>query len=127
MESVILLNKNENTRKIEGEEKARFTQYIFEMLGLPLHDVLDENGFVKPEEKIKYNNILSSYSIEILDNIGEDLEIYLENKLIAKWEKPNYVLKKDCSQINPRKKLYLEMHLNYWSVLEENEKNNIST
>lgn len=126
MKSVILLNYNENTKQVEEEEKARFVQNILGILNLPVGDLWNEDLTMSVENRIKYINFLSMYSIDIVDSIDGELEIYCEDKKIAQWEKPTYVLKKDPSQVNPRRKLFLEMHLNYWSVFDENEKN-IST
>lgn len=123
MESVILLNSNENTRLVEDEEKSRFARSILESFGLEkeIEDIWDEHGQLTQESKKKLRQLLSFHNIEIIGPPGGDLQIYHENTLIGDWKKPTYVLKKDPTQKDPLKRLYLEMKISYWSILENTE------
>jgi hypothetical protein len=121
MESVILLNSNENTKQVEEEEKARFTYNVLETLGIPLDDTWDENGELSIQGKIKLRSVLSMYNVQIIDDMGGGLQIYCDKQLIANWNKPSYILKKDYHQIDPRKKLFLEMKISAWSIFEPTE------
>lgn len=119
MKGSILLNHSENTKKVEEQEQLRFVRYILESMNLPLEDIYISDEELSIENKIKLKNILYSYNIEIINYADGNLEIYLDKDLIGKWEKPIYTLKKDLSAIDPKKKLYLEMQLKYWSVFDD--------
>ena len=129
MKHVILLNSNENTRQVEDEEKTRFTREILENLGIPLDNIWDENGEMSVDSKIRFRSILSTYNIQVIDDHDGGLKIYVEvengdNKehtLIGEWKKCTYVLKQDLKQIDPTKKLYLEMNIENWSIFENTE------
>lgn len=121
MKNIILLNSNENTKQVEEEEKTRFVRSILESIGLPLEDLWDEEGYLSVENKIKLRGILSAHDIQIIDDYDGELQIYAAHQLIGEWKKCEYVLKKDLAQLDPSKKLYLEMHVNYWSVFENTE------
>lgn len=130
MESIILLNSNENTRKVEDEEKSRFVRSILESIdGLPpeyLEGIWDEKGEVTLEGKIKLRQTLHTFDLEVIATPGGNLQVYHvpakgEHTLIGEWKKPFYTLKKDPSQINPSKRLYIEMKINYWSAYENTE------
>jgi len=47
------------------------------------------------------------------------LKIYHEKDIIGEWFKCEYILKKDIGEIDPRKKLFFEMKVNFWSVFED--------
>ena len=128
MESVILLNSNENTRQVEEEEKTRFVQQVLNAIGLPLDDIWNEQNKMNADGRAKMRNLLSTYKLQIIDDAEGGLQIYAtieqpdknqQHSLIAEWFKPRYVLKKDLHQIDPRKKLYLEMHCKYHSAFDE--------
>lgn len=130
MESIILLNSNENTRKVEDEEKSRFVRSILESIeGLPpeyLEDIWDEKGEVTLAGKIKLRQTLHTFDLEVIGAPGGDLQVYHvppkgEHTLIGEWKKPFYVLKKDASQRDPAKRFYIEMRVNYWSAYENTE------
>lgn len=116
----VLLNSNENTRKVEEEEKSRFIKSIIEAMNVPMEDVWDEDGELSIEQRIKIRKVLSDFNIRVLDYPGGELEIYVDNDLVAKWHKCEYVLKRDLAAIDPSKKLYLEMKINYWSMFDSN-------
>lgn len=121
MQGTILLNSNENTRKIEEEEKTRFVRSVLESLGLPIEGLWDENGELSLDNKMKLRELLAAFSIEIIDDFDGELRIYVERELVGEWKKCEYILKKDLTQIDPAKKFYLEMKVNYWSVFENTE------
>jgi hypothetical protein len=122
MEATILLDKNEDTRKVEEEEKSKFIRNILGEIGLPVDEF-----WVNPEktldvhEKIKLRQILNAYNIIIIDDLGGEMQIYVDNDLVAEWKKSSYKLKKDLRQINPNKRLYLEMKIDCWSIFEQEQ------
>ena len=119
MEATILLNSNENTRQVEDEEKTRFVRLILETMGLPLEDIWDEDGNLSVDNKIKFRALLSKYGVQVIDNTDGEVKIYADKDLVAIWEKPKYVLRKDQSELDPTRKLFLEMHVKNWSLFEE--------
>lgn len=125
MESIILLNYNENTRKVEEEEQSRFIRDVIESIGLPVNDIWDENGYLSVDKKTELKSILSTFGITVLLSCDGRVEIYNREEnddvLIGAWEKPEYVLKRDYKARDPKKKLYLEMKVNYWSIFQEQE------
>ena len=119
MKSIILLNSNENTNQVEEEERTRFVRSILETMGLPLDDIWDENGKMSVEQKIKFRNILSAYNIQVVDDIEGGTKLYCDGQTIGEWKKCEYILKQDAKQRDPRKKLYLEMHIDCFSIFDQ--------
>lgn len=121
MKGTILLNYNENTRQVEIEEKNRFLKNLLEQMGIPIDTFWLNDNSLSVEQKIKLRNLLINYSIQVIDDLDGHLSIYVEGELIGEWHKCTYKLKRDLSQIDPRKQLYLEMQINCWSLFEEQE------
>ena len=120
MKGTILLNHYENTRQVEEEEKRRFLRSLLEQMGVPL-DFWDSDDALTIEQRMQIRAVLSSYNIEIIDE--DDMNIYVDGQKVASWSKPYYTLKKDLSQLDPKKRLYLEMLIECWSLFEETENN----
>jgi len=66
-------------------------------------------------------NILTQYDLQIIDDLDGHLKVYLKNELMAEWFKCLYKLKKDLQVTDPKKRIYLEMEINCWSVFDEIE------
>jgi hypothetical protein len=119
MENTILLNSNESTDQIEDQEKTRFVRFIFEMLELPIGDLWEEDGELSVENRIKFRSLLATYNIQIIDSLEGTLQIYCDGETIGKWDKPVYKLKKDLKELDPKRKLYLEMKTSCWSIFDQ--------
>ena len=119
MKSTLLLNSNENTRKVEDEEKSRFMRSILEIMGVPIDEFWIPEQPLSIEDKIKLRSILSTYNIQVIDDLDGSLQMYVDGQLIAEWKKCEYKLKRDLSQLDPNRQLYLEMQVNFWSIFEE--------
>lgn len=115
----ILLNHDENVKKVEDEEKTIFLRNILIEIGIPIHEFWTHEGSLSIEERINLRKILHQYNITVIDDISGEMQIYAENKLIAEWRKSTYKLKKDLREINPKKQLYLEMQVDTWSLFEQ--------
>lgn len=120
MKAIILLNYNENTRQIEDEEKSRFLKTLLDQMGVPIDDIWVDDS-LSIEQKIKLRNVLTMYSIKILDDLDGHMQVYVENELVGEWNKCTYKLKKDKAEIDRKKQLYLEMEISCWTVFEQNE------
>src|SRR5689334_16785731 len=100
MKGTILLNYDENTRQVEDEEKRRFLHSILEQMGVPL-DFWVSDEPLTIQQRMQLRKIFASYGINVIDN-RETMEIYVEGEVVASWNKPHYVLKKDLSQLDPK-------------------------
>jgi hypothetical protein len=121
MKGVILLNHNDNTRIIEEEEKSRFLRSIIDEAGVP-QEQLEFWSADQPltvEQCLKLKGLFSTYSIQVVDDRAGEMQIYMDQKLVAEWYKPTYKLKKDLSQLDRRKRIYLEMTVSCWSLFDE--------
>lgn len=118
----VLLDYNVDRTGVESEEKLKFIRSILEALDVEV----DSEVWPEPpetsltlENKIKLRQQLSSLGLIILEQSDGSLEVYHDNQMIGEWKQPFYVLKTDPSQIDPKKKLYLEMHVSFSSPLFE--------
>lgn len=125
MQYTILLDKNESTKQVAAQEQARFIKSILEALEVPLDWNPDEPLSV--DKKIELLKILSNYNINIIDNLDGEISIYVNTDLIAEWKKCKYKLKRDLTQIDPKKKLYIEMEVSFWSIFENERTDNTET
>ena len=121
MKATILLNYDENTHKVEEEEKTRFLRNILQMMGVPIDEFWIADGALSIEQRIKLRSILVTYSIQVIDDLDGQMQVYVDNELVAEWHKCTYKLKRDLRQIDPRKQLYLEMEVDCWSLFDEQE------
>lgn len=125
MKGTILLNHNENTKKVEEEEMARFLRSILEELGVPIQDFWITDAPLTVEQRMKLRNIIAQYSVQVVDDLDGNMQIWFsadgETHKVAEWFKCTYKLKRDLRQIDPRKQLYLEMNINCWSMFDEDQ------
>jgi hypothetical protein len=131
MKGTILLNYNEDTHQVEEEEKARFLKGILEQcfdntdVATQIQTIWNTDGLLSAPQKVKLRGILATYSMQVIDDLDGHLRIYLENELIAEWLKCTYKLKRDLRVMDPRKRVYLEMEVNCWSVFDDKEEQEI--
>ena len=121
MKGTILLNYNENTKQVEEEERYRFLRNLLEQMGLPIEEFWTTDGLLSVDQRIKLRGILTTYGIQVIDDLDGHMQIYVEGELTGEWHKCTYKLKKDLRELDPRKQLYLEMEVNCWSLFEEQE------
>lgn len=119
MQGTILLNYNENTRHIEEEEKNRFLRSLLEQMGISIDSFWSDETSLSVEQRIKLRHLFVIYSIQVIDDLDGNMKVYVEGELIAEWRKCTYKLKRDMSQLDPKKQLYLEMSIDCWSLFEE--------
>ncbi|MGI0058164.1 MAG: hypothetical protein ACREBJ_00210 [Nitrosotalea sp.] len=131
MKGTILLNYSENTRQVEDEEKARFLRGILEAcfentdVQTQIQTIWNVNGVLSAPQKVKLRGVLATYGLQVIDDLDGHMQVYLENELIAEWYKCTYKLKRDIRVTDPRKRAYLEMEVNCWSVFDDKEKQEI--
>lgn len=118
MTYTVLLDFNSDKNAVESEEKSKFIRSILEALDIEV-DFWPADEALNIEKKVKLRQVLNELGLIICENADGTLEVYFEQQLIGEWRKPFYVLKKDLGQIDPKKKLYLEMHVSFASPLFE--------
>ena len=121
MKATILLNYNENTKKVEDEEKTRYLRNILEMMGMPIQEFWPDDSPLSVDQRMKMRGVLAKYGVQVIDDLDGHMEIYVEGDKVAEWQKCTYKLKRDLSERDPRKQLYLEMEVTCWSLFEEAE------
>ena len=121
MKGIILLNYNDNVQQVEEEEKSRFLRSLLEQMGVPIEDIWKDEILLTIEQKIKIRNLLTTYAVQVIDDLDGHMQVYVEGEKVGEWNKCIYKLKQDISQLDPRKKLYIEMEIDCWSIFEEQE------
>lgn len=124
MKGTILLNYNESVRKVEEDERNRFLYCLLEQMGVPVGEFWTIEDSLSAAQKIKLRNLLTAYSIQVLDDHEGNLTVYLEGDLIGEWHKCTYKLKKNLRELDPKRRLYLEMEVDYWSIFDESAPEN---
>lgn len=125
MKGTILLNYNENTRQVEEEEKSRFLREIliqsFENteVAYQIQNIWGTDTPLSPEQKVKLRGILTTYGIQVIDDLDGHMQVFIEDELIGEWYKCTYKLKRDLRVTDPRKRIYLEMEVNCWSHFDD--------
>lgn len=123
MTYTVLLDFNSDKAAVESEEKSKFIRSILEALSIEVDFWPAEQAALSIENKIKLRHMLNELGLIIRELADGTLEVYFEQQLIGEWSKPFYVLKTDLSQVDPKKKLYLEMHVSFSSPLFEEQAN----
>ena len=120
MNGTILLDYNENTKQVEDEEKTRFLRTLLEQMGVPISDFWIEDSLTI-ENRIKLRNVLTTFGVQVIDDLDGHLQVYVEGEKVGEWNKCTYKLKRDLKQLDPKKQLYLEMEVNCWTIFEQQE------
>lgn len=117
MEQIYLLDYSSNYKIVEKEERYKFLNSLLDQLGIEI-DLTPENGELNIDQRVLLRKTLSNYDIEVLEELDGSMDVFCEKEKIGIWEKPRYVLKQDPSQIDRKKRHYLEMHCKYWTILD---------
>ena len=121
MQGTILLNYNENVKRIEEEEKLSFLRNLLEQMGVPVDDFWTISTGLSIDQRIKLRTILTTYGIQVIDDLDGHMQVYVERELVGEWFKSTYKLKRDLRELDPKKQLYMEMTINFWTIFEEQE------
>jgi hypothetical protein len=127
MQQKVLLSRHEDIHKVCLEDRFRFTRSVLEALGLPIGEVW-KNDVPTVEEKVLVRNMISNYQIFVSDMGDGVVKIYAtetaENgakpvhTLVAEWKAPSFILKEDKTNIDPDKRLYIEMTQDFWTIFD---------
>jgi hypothetical protein len=128
MKGTILLNYNENVPQVEEEEKSRFLKGFLGQCFESVPDITNQiatiwigDGPLSAAQKVKMRSILTTYGLQVIDDLDGHMQVYLENELVAEWFKCTYKLKRDLRAIDPRKRVYIEMEVNCWSAFDDTQ------
>lgn len=122
MQGVILLKYNENVRQIENEEKIKFLINLLDQIGVPVQDFCMQNTGLSIDQKIKLRGLLTTYNIQVIDDLNGNMKVYTNQEMVGEWFKSTYKLKRDLLEIDRNKQLYKEMTVSFWTIFEEQEK-----
>jgi len=120
MKASILLSHNENTKKIEEEEKMNFLRNLLGLMGVPVDEFWTSND-LSIDQRIMIQRTLLTFGVSVIDDLDGEIIIYVDGEKVGQWFKPTYKLKRDLSELNPRKQFFLEMEINCWSIFESDE------
>lgn len=116
--TVILVDRHK-AKDVENEEKAKWLRSILEQINVPL----DNWPAIPSMDNLrKMRVLLKSLSIDIIDDSDEGLDVYWNDKLIAEWKRPRYVLRENKKERDPQFRFYFEMHLKCRDVFNKEEK-----
>jgi hypothetical protein len=124
MQGTILLNYNENLKQVEQEEMHRFLHSVLDEMGVPVQEIWENPVLLTVEQKIKLRDLLYKYNVQVFEDLDGGLQVFVDNQLIAEWYKCTYKIKKDPLQRDPKKRFFLEMAVNYWTIFEQEQNNN---
>ena len=121
MQQVILSDRS-NCKQISNNIKLLWIKDILEQTGLNVSDCFPEGEDKEQtiEQKAVLRKLLKDNEISIIEE-DESCVIYIQKEVIGKFEKPQYILKKDLSILDKNKQLYVEIHLEYSSVFDGND------
>ena len=125
----IILSNVDNFRQVEEEAKYDFTIYVLQHLGIPeesLAECFPEEGFEKfsAQDKIKLRSLLRKFDVTIIEEQYGEMKIYVEKDLVAHWKKSHHILKRDDSILRREDRLYTEIHTEFWTIFDTEEKKN---
>lgn len=117
MKLSLSIDRSELNSTIE-EQKYAFIVEILSSINLPLDSCLPESGNsfdFTLEYKVKLRQLLGKHNINIIDNNNDEIKIYSNNELIAKWNKPSFEFKENLKD----NKIYTILNIDYWSIYEK--------
>lgn len=117
MQYTILLSKDADIFEVEEEEKLKFLRAILEMLEVDLNFWKEDS--LNKESKLELREKLAQLSIMIENSPRGEMKIYHELKPIAIWYKPYYLFKKDNSQTEYSKRIWIEMSCSFDSIFND--------
>jgi hypothetical protein len=106
------------------EERLQFLVFVLDSMGLDLGgcfpDPLNPKN-IKVEHREKFSEVLDKFNISVLDYKDKTFDVFLEKDKIASWGKHWVELKKDLSEVDPKRRIYITIHLECWSVFEQSK------
>lgn len=89
-------------------------------MGIPITELLGEvSQELDVTQRMKLRKILFDYKIKVIDDKDGGIRIYVDEDKVGEWFKSTYKIKSDPANLEKRKRFYLEMKVQYWSIFEE--------
>ena len=118
-DKVVLINREDYNSFID-EAKYNFVKDVFANIGLPIEECIPENYKEQTvEQRIQLRELLKKFNVILSEDSRELAEIIVDGQVIAKWNKPFCVLKEDYQTLDPKKKYYLEVRLDCYSIFDD--------
>lgn len=123
MKASIMVDR-EDLRTVEAEEQFNFVRTVLESMGLPTEECFPEESELTSQDitlqhKINLRQLLKKFQVMILDDRDGGIKIFVDEELVAEWKKSRFELRQDLTAIDPKKKLYAVLHIDYWTMFEE--------
>ncbi len=115
MTDIITIKRQDQVEE-EIKAKSSWVRSVLSSIGLPTDDWADP---LSMDDLRRIRTELKSLDIDILDDTDGGIEIYYQGDLIAEFRRPQYILRENPRERDPRNRYYLEMHLKCRSVFDE--------
>jgi len=115
-----------NFRTVEEEWQYEFVYYVLSNIGIP-EEILDgcfpEEGIegFTVDHRIELRKHMNTFDVSIIDDRDNGITMYVEEQLIAQWKKCKFVLREDPREVDPAKRIYVEIHADVWTIFDEEE------
>jgi hypothetical protein len=110
--SVVTNFNNGDIQSAIEEEQLQFIVAVLESMSVPIDNCFPEVLNPKLITQEHKNNF------SIIHNSDKTFDIFLERDKVASWFRHWVEMKKDFSHPDPKKRIYVEIHLECWSVFE---------
>ena len=116
----------DNYRQEEEQWQYEFVYYVLSNIGIP-QEILDgcfpEDGMeaFTVDHKIELRKPMSTFDVSIVDDRDGGIKMFVERDLIAEWKKCKFVLREDGKEVNPSKRLYMEVRADIWTIFDQKE------
>ena len=110
MKAKILLDYHCDVHKEAEEAKYLFLRDLLEKMEIPVNEFWNSNDLTI-EQKFQLKKILTSYSIEVYDDMDGHMQVYANKQLIGEFHKSTYKLRRDLREIDPKKQLYVTLFI----------------
>jgi len=121
IEDVCLANQS-NCKKVSAYLKYNWLRNLLNNCGLNLDQCYpedsDEPHDQTPNQRNKLRMLLKENNIFVSDSFDDEVQVFIENELIAHWVKPIYDLRQDLTKINIKEKIYVGIKVKHWSVFD---------
>lgn len=121
MNQIIKADKD-NYKEVFNQVKFDWVCNVLSQTGMNLDNCFPESGNYEDQtiqQKAQLRNNLNDNNILIIDNNDDSLIIYIQNEIIASWDKPLYIRREDAEERNPKRKYYIEINIECYSVFDD--------
>jgi hypothetical protein len=122
------LANRDNYREAEKEWQYEFIYYVLESIGIPeevLTGCFPEEGMgsMTVIHKIELRKQMNKFGVVIVDDRDGGIRIFVDSDKVAEWKKCRFVLREDLEEVDPSKRLYIEIVANIWTIFDDGEEN----